>query len=1597
MKDRSAAAILRSLLMTAVAALALLLSACPPPMDESVSTAVTDDIAPTITVESPLEGSSYGGTITFKGAISDDALAAGDAKGTLAAVSFKISNNDSLNGKITLDSKGAASIDSSFGSGKIEWDNAAKSFSFDVVTTGLKGTITVTLYATDAKSNSSSQTVQLMESAGPSIELTVTTPVDGQPAATTKYKQGTTDLTLTGTVRNSSTESASTNIVKVAWGVTGKDWGTSITVDPATAANTKTYDAPDGSDPFTYAPASGAFTTKFTVPYGAGSLLPLYVSATDANGHTNMTTVYLYEDTAGPEVTLPKPSNGTRYYSKVPAAFGRVPAILPGKIADYSSVKAITYKVSNVSNATSSATITAYSGGGGFFTDASGSFSITLNDATVLSQWQGGGNIKVTFTAVNTDDVSTIIPVYFYEDSDGPTVSPLTMVSNNTVNNKYANSSHTETLSYAIADSPAGLPTGYIPSVSVTGGSNVTVLAGSTTFNNSTTGNVAFSLVAEDNVGNRTTVTEANLTGGDVRIDNAAPTVALSGTEDAAATDAIVRGNQVVTVTATFNETVAAPTLAWSGTASGSQAMNGSGATWTANWTVPTGSAFDGSVNFSVTTTDLADNPNQAATGTKTYTVDNTPPGTPATPSSSTGVTYINAAQRTAGFTVTVSGLDAAGAVSGDTLSLKLGGSQILARTLSAADVSSGSYAFPVAAGTSLGTDGSKTFTASIIDVAGNPGATSGGLGLTLDTTAPTAPTVGGSTGTSFINIAQRIAGISISVSALSGTGAAAGDSLTLKMNGATIGSTASLSTGDISGGVSFPVDTATIGAADASAKAFTAYVTDAAGNPGANGTLTLTTDLSAPTAPTVNGNTGTSYINIAQRTAGISITVAGLGSTGAAAGDTLTLKMDGTTIGSDAALSAAEITSGESFPVTTAQIGTTTGVDKVFTAYVTDAAGNPGTNGTLTLTTDLSAPTAPDAPTSSTGTVHINKADRTGTITFTVGGLSSTQEAENGTLTLYRDDTSTVLATHAPLTAAEILAVSYGFEIASGTSLGSESSTKKFYARLTDAAGNPGTASGALTLNFDVTPPTAPTVGGNTGTSYINIAQQAAGISITVAGLGSTGAVAGDTLTLKMNGTEVGSDAALSAAEITSGESFPITDTQIGTTDASAKVFTAYVTDAVGNPGANGTLTLTTDLTAPTAPTVSGNTGTSYINIAQRTAGISITVAGLGSTGAVAGDTLTLKMDGTTIGSDAALSAAEITSGESFPVTTAQIGAADASAKAFTAYVTDAAGNPGTDGSLTLTTDLTAPAITAASFSGTDSPISLTFNDKIYGDAGLSAGLTQATNPVTVAITSPTDTGITASSITITHTKNTNTALLAITWTDSLSAGYIVKVALDSGTTIYDKAGNSTGSSSASATRALHAGDLFAAGAKTATTAIRGAGLLIQSVFTGAPVASPAPVAAHGGIKTVNGAQAAPAARTQFHAPITGVAGGQAGSGAPTGGASATPSARPTEPTPSSVASEPPYNDTVASAGTAVASTTGTGGTAANGAAVTATADGSSTPADGATVGTLTVGQPAQPERTPWWTIAIWVLAGAIVVAGAVWLVVRLVKDRRR
>jgi hypothetical protein len=222
-------------------------------------------------------------------------------------------------------------------------------------------------------------------------------------------------------------------------------------------------------------------------------------------------------------------------------------------------------------------------------------------------------------------------------------------------------------------------------------------------------------------------------------------------------------------------------------------------------------------------------------------------------------------------------------------------------------------------------------------------------------------------------------------------------------------------------------------------------------------------------------------------------------------------------------------------------------GADYSFTAKATDAAGNTGaSSNTLAFHADQSAPNA--AVISTTAPAQDN-----------AGSINVAGSAEAGsTVALFNNGSQVGAAT----------ADAQGHWAVNGVSL-TDGTDYSFTAKATDAAGNTGVSSNALTFHSDQSAPNAPVIS-TTAPTQDNAA------SINVAG----SAEAGSTVALYNNGSQVGTATADAQGHWTVNG--------VTLADGADYNFTAKATDAAGNTGASSnTLSFHSDQSAPNAPSI--------------------------------------------------------------------------------------------------------------------------------------------------------------------------------------------------------------------------------------------------------------------------------------------------------------------------------------------------------------------------------------------------------------------------
>jgi hypothetical protein len=241
-------------------------------------------------------------------------------------------------------------------------------------------------------------------------------------------------------------------------------------------------------------------------------------------------------------------------------------------------------------------------------------------------------------------------------------------------------------------------------------------------------------------------------------------------------------------------------------------------------------------------------------------------------------------------------------------------------------------------------TEGKHALAFNYKNAAGTESANSPSLDITLDTSAPTAPATPtaaeASNGT--INASKAADGIVVGVP-VAGTGAAAGDTVTVALDGTP--TTYVLKLADITAGVAnVTVTKAALDAAGQGAISVTTFITDMAGNKGATSApLALTVDSIAPTAPgvAVTPENSAGGINATEAADGSLVSVS-IAATGAVEGDVLTITVDGVT--TPRTLTAADIASGVVRMTVPKNVLDAAGQGSAtVTSTLTDAAGNGG------------------------------------------------------------------------------------------------------------------------------------------------------------------------------------------------------------------------------------------------------------------------------------------------------------------------------------------------------------------------------------------------------------------------------------------------------------------------------------------------------------------------------------------------------------------------------------------------------------------------------------------------------------------------------
>lgn len=444
----------------------------------------------------------------------------------------------------------------------------------------------------------------------------------------------------------------------------------------------------------------------------------------------------------------------------------------------------------------------------------------------------------------------------------------------------------------------------------------------------------------------------------------------------------------------------------------------------------------------------------------------------------------INAMEKLAGISV-LADLSQAKAAAGYKLELLLGGNAFatpLKTSLSGADIAAGTVTFTIPA-TSWGVDGSKALSARLTDATGAFVSDGAIFNLTLDSTAPGAPTnaIVMAAASSGISKAEIAAGVSTTVS-LAGTGAVAGDVVELLVDGNTFSSPARVTLtaaniASMSCAISITANDSGWGAAGS--KAITARVTDLAGNPGkSGGTLTLTLlDFVAPNPVIVPLSiaAASNGIGAAEKQTGVDVLV-NLQDTGVVSGDTIELLLNNAVFFNPVThvITSAEAKAGSAKLTVSSTSGWGNDGSKTLSVKLTDIAGNVSAEGGSTVVMlDTTAPQAPlNVITSNAAGSGINAAEKNARVD-TVIDLSGTGAVAGDRVELLQGGKSFTNPVAKILSSADISAGSTSLTIGNNDGW-SKDGTIVLTARITDVAGNVGLSGGTLVTILDTTVPAA-------------------------------------------------------------------------------------------------------------------------------------------------------------------------------------------------------------------------------------------------------------------------------------------------------------------------------------------------------------------------------------------------------------------------------------------------------------------------------------------------------------------------------------------
>ncbi|EPB8683340.1 Ig-like domain-containing protein [Escherichia coli] len=586
----------------------------------------------------------------------------------------------------------------------------------------------------------------------------------------------------------------------------------------------------------------------------------------------------------------------------------------------------------------------------------------------------------------------------------------------------------------------------------------------------------------------------------------------------------------------------------------------------------------------------------------------------------------------------------------------------------------SGNWSVTVPA-SAVGTLGEATYTvtASATDADGNSGSASHNVQVN---TALPGVTINVVATDDIINAAEAGADQTISGQV---TGAAAGDTVTVTLGGATY-------TATVQANLSWSVDVpaSALQALGNGELTISASVTNSVGNTG-NGTREITIDANLP-GLRVDTVAGDDVVNIIEHGQALVITGS---SSDLAAGSNVTLTINGQTY------VAAVLADGTwSVGVPAADVSAWPAGKVTITASGNTTAGNP-VSVTHPVTVDLTAVAV--SINAITADDVINAAEKGAALTLS-GSTTGVEAGQTVTITFGGRTYSATVAANG----------SWSTSVPAADMAALRDGDASAQASVSNVNGNSATTTHAYSVDA-----TAPTVTINTiaGDDILNAAEAGAALTIT----GSSTAEAGQTVTVTLNGTNY-----TGTVQTDGSWSVSVPSADLSTLTASNYTVSAAVSDKAGNPASvNHNLTVDTSVPVVTINTVAGD------DVINATEHAQAQIISGSATGAATGSTVTV-----TIGTNTFTTVLDASGNWSVGVPASVVSALVNGTVTINASVTDAAGNSGSASrGVTLNGDV--PTVTINTFAGDD-----VVNAAEHGSSLVISGTTTAPVGQTLTLT---------------------------------------------------------------------------------------------------------------------------------------------------------------------------------------------------------------------------------------------------------------------